>query len=79
MKKMELTLKIWKADLPLSVLLVPKRLKSPSKIFTKKTDNLGPRDLARGGRAGGPIHDAEGHSGESDEGIVADHAPFNGV
>jgi hypothetical protein len=27
----------------------------------------------------GPVHDLEGHSGESDEGIVADHAPFNGI
>ena len=27
----------------------------------------------------GPVQDLEGHSGESDEGIVADHAPFNGI
>lgn len=56
-----------------------KEIKKSQQDFYEKTDNLGPRDLARGGRAGGPVHDAEGHSGESDEGIVADHAPFNGV
>ena len=56
-----------------------KEIKKSQQDFYDKTDNLGPRDLARGGRAGGPVHDEEGHSGESDEGIVADHAPFNGV
>ena len=34
-KKMVPILKIWKVDLPLLVLLVLKKLKSPNKIFTK--------------------------------------------
>jgi hypothetical protein len=34
-KKMVPTLKIWKVDLPLLVLLVLKKLRSPNKIFTK--------------------------------------------
>jgi len=47
----------------------------------EKTDQLGPRDIARGGKkGGGPVYDKFGRSDQSQSNEeVVDHQAFNGI
>lgn len=52
---------------------------SVSNIEERKVSQIDDQSRSQAREVRGPIQDQEGHSGESDEGIVADHQPFNGI
>ena len=52
---------------------------SVSNIEERKVSQIDDQSRSLAREIRGPIQDEEGHSGESDEGIVADHQPFNGI